>query len=74
MKKNNLYKEEYIPNYSRIALLWGGVLGQKIKPRQAALCINQLYISDLIDSPNNYKKTVKIAETIFAYEAINSQE
>jgi hypothetical protein len=56
-------------NYHHLAMMWGSVLGKSVTPAQVVLCVHQLHFHLLIDHPHCRDTTVKMAETIFAYEA-----
>jgi len=62
--------DKYV-NYNRIATMWGAILGKAITPAQVALCLHQFHLNSLIDYPHCQDTTVKMAETIFAYEALS---
>lgn len=38
-------------NHDRIARLWSVVLGMEVKPYQVALCMNQVKVARLVQSP-----------------------
>jgi hypothetical protein len=57
-------------NYHHLSKMWEGVLGRTITPAQVALCMHQFYFSELVRNPMCRNSTVKMAEAIFAYEAI----
>ena len=56
-------------NHDRIAKLWSVVLGIEIKPWQVALCMNQVKVSRLVESPRKEDNWVDAA----AYIAIGGE-
>ena len=54
--------------------MWGDILGQEISPQQIALCLSQMYLSELIDNPSQPDKAFDAASAIFAFEALNQIE
>jgi len=61
-------------NYKRLASLWSAVLGENIDERQVALCINQIYVSKLIDQPEQSDVIVQMAQNLFKYEALANEK
>ena len=57
-------------NYARLATLWASVLNQPITPAQVALCLHQFHLNRLIDHPRDTDATVRMAEALFAFEAM----
>lgn len=56
-------------NHDRIAKLWSVVLGIEIEPWQVALCMNQVKVSRLVESPQKEDNWVDAA----AYIAIGGE-
>ena len=56
-------------NHDRIAKLWSVVLGIEIEPWQVALCMNQVKVSRLVESPHKEDNWVDAA----AYIAIGGE-
>lgn len=61
---NGAREREYAPpkkNFQRIADLWSIVLGITVTPEQVALCMNQVKVTRLIESPKHGDSWIDIA-------------
>ena len=56
-------------NFARIARLWSPVLGIAVEPWQVALCLAQLKVARLIQSPDHADSAIDMA----AYAALAGQ-
>ena len=57
-------------NHSRIAALWSPILGVEVTPEQAALCMIQVKVSRLIQTPDHRDSVVDIAGYANVYAEI----
>jgi hypothetical protein len=57
-------------NHERIAALWSPILGVEVTPQQAALCMIQVKVSRLLNTPDHRDSVVDIAGYASVYAEI----
>jgi hypothetical protein len=58
------------PNHERIAALWGPILGITVTPEQVALCMVQVKVSRLVQTPDHADSIDDIAGYAECYRQI----
>ena len=57
-------------DWTRTAALWSPILGIKVTPLQALLCMNQVKVSRLCKTPDHHDSIVDIAGYAYCYERV----
>lgn len=70
--RQNAYGHPF-DDFSKTATLWSPILGVQVTPEQVALCMIQVKISRLLNTPEHHDSQVDIAGYVATYELVRQR-